>query len=151
MSNDHTENRIVGYTTGVFDLFHIGHLNLLKNAKAMCDILIVGCSTDEVVQKMKNKAPVVPFLERIEILDALPYTDVVVSQNLEDYKDKFKAWEKYKFNLMFVGSDWQGTEKWNKLESRFKEVGVKIIYFPYTKTTSSTKINKLLDMAIGHL
>jgi len=151
MSNNSFDNRIVGYTTGVFDLFHIGHLNLLKNAKAMCDILIVGCSTDEVVQKMKNKSPVVPFLERIEILDAVPYTDVVVSQELDDYSDKLKAWERYKFNIIFVGSDWQGTEKWNKLEGRFKEVGVKTIYFPYTKTTSSTKINKILDASISYL
>ena len=139
------KKKIVGYTTGVYDLFHIGHLNLLRNAKGLCDTLIVGCSSDEVVKKMKNKTPVVPFHERVEILEAIPYTDAIVKQELSDYKDKFKAWEKYKFDIMFVGSDWQGTDKWNKLEKEFKKVGVKIIYFPYTKSTSSTKINKILD------
>lgn len=139
------KKRIIGYTTGVYDLFHIGHLNLLRNAKAMCDILIVGCSSDEVVKKMKNKTPVIPFHERVEILEAIPYADAVVKQELLDYKDKINAWYKYKFDIIFVGSDWQGTDKWNRLEEEFKKLGVKVIYFPYTKSTSSTKINKLLD------
>ena len=91
--------KIVGYTTGVYDLFHIGHLNLLRNAKGLCDTLIVGCSSDEVVKKMKNKTPVIPFHERVEILEAIPYTDAVVKQELSDYTDKFKAWEKYKFDI----------------------------------------------------
>lgn len=140
-----SNKKVIGYTTGVFDLFHVGHLNLLKNAKAMCDTLIVGCSTDEVVQEMKNKTPVIPYRERIEILDAIPFTDVVVAQEIEDYKDKLKSWESYKFDVMFVGSDWKGSEKWNELEERFKEKGVKIVYFPYTKSTSSTKINSMLN------
>ena len=137
--------RIIGYTTGVFDLFHVGHLNILRNAKAMCDTLIVGCSSDQVVNDLKKKKTVVPFNERVEILEAIPYVDVVVQQNEEDYVDKVKAWYKYKFDIIFVGSDWQGTEKWMKLEKEFQKVGVKVIYFPYTKTTSSTKINSILD------
>lgn len=137
--------KIVGYTTGVFDLFHIGHLNILRNAKSMCDHLIVGCSTDELVQKFKNKTPIIPFVERVELLQAIPYVDTVVAQDEDSYLNKMKAWHSYKFNIMFVGSDWQGTEKWDKIEKEFNDIGVRIIYFPYTKTTSSTKINSILD------
>ena len=137
--------KILGYTTGVFDLFHVGHLNLLRNAKALCDTLIVGCSEDSVVKKMKNKNPIIPFIERVEILEAIPYTDLVVSQSLEDYKDKVNAWYKYKFDVIFVGSDWQGTDKWDILEQKFNNLNVRVVYFPYTKTTSSTKINNILN------
>lgn len=134
------KKKIIGYTTGVFDLFHIGHLNLLKKAKSMCDKLIVGVSTDDLVL-YKNKSPVIPFEERIEIVKAIKYVDEVVPQyNM----NKFEAHKKYNFDVMFVGSDWQGTEKWNKIESDFKKIGVKVIYFPYTKGTSSTLINKTL-------
>ncbi|UDQ96956.1 adenylyltransferase/cytidyltransferase family protein [Lentisphaerota bacterium WC36G] len=139
------KKKVVGYTTGVYDLFHIGHLNLLRNAKGMCDTLIIGCSSDEVVKEMKNKLPVIPFNERVEILEAIPYVDVVVEQGIDDYKDKMVAWEKYKFDILFVGSDWQGTDKWNKIEKDFKKIGVKVVYFPYTRTTSSSKINAILD------
>lgn len=139
------KRKIVGYTTGVYDLFHVGHINLLKNAKKMCDILIVGCSTDEVVRKMKNKTPIIPFSERVEVLESCLYTDIVVAQNELDYLNKYEAWKKYKFDIIFVGSDWQGTDKWNALEKEFESVCVKVIYFPYTKTTSSTKINNILD------
>lgn len=140
--------QIVGYTAGVYDLFHIGHIYLLKNAKAMCDKLIVSVSTDECVQNQKNKSPIIPFVERVEILDHTPYVDLVVAQNEEDRTDKFLAWEKYKFDVIFVGDDWKDTDKWNELEKKFKKVGVKVIYFPYTKTTSSTKINNILDTFI---
>jgi glycerol-3-phosphate cytidylyltransferase len=132
---------VIGYTTGVFDLFHIGHLNLLKKAKSMCDKLIVGVSTDDLVL-YKNKSPVITFDERIEIVKAIKYVDEVVPQyNM----NKLEAHKKYNFDVMFVGSDWQGTEKWNKIESDFKKNGVKVIYFPYTKGTSSTLINKTLE------
>lgn len=131
---------VIGYTTGVFDLFHIGHLNLLKKAKSMCDKLIVGVSTDELVF-YKNKSPVITFEERIEIVKAIKYVDEVVPQyNM----NKLEAHKKYNFDVMFVGSDWQGTEKWNKIESDFNKIGVKVIYFPYTKGTSSTLINTTL-------
>lgn len=130
----------IGYTTGVFDLFHIGHLNLLKRAKSMCDYLIVGVSTDDLVA-YKNKKPVIPFNERIEIVKAIKYVDKVVPQ---ENMNKMEAWKKYKFNVMFVGDDWRGTEKWNNYEKEFEKIGVKIQYFPYTKGTSSTLINQVL-------
>lgn len=131
---------IIGYTTGVFDLFHIGHLNLLRKAKAQCDHLIVGVSTDDLVM-YKHKHAVIPFEERMEIVKAIKYVDEVVPQvNM----DKMEAWKKLHFNVMFVGDDWKGTAKWNAYEKQFAEVGVKIVYFPYTKGTSSTLINDVL-------
>ncbi|MCI9248380.1 MAG: adenylyltransferase/cytidyltransferase family protein [Dorea sp.] len=131
---------IIGYTTGVFDLFHIGHLNMLKNAKAMCDKLIVGVTVDELVA-YKHKKAVIPFEERLEIVRNISCVDVAIPQST---MDKFEAWEKLRFDLMFVGDDWYGTDKWRRLERQFGEVGVKIIYFPYTKGTSSTLINETL-------
>jgi len=132
---------IIGYTTGVFDLFHIGHLNLLRKAKAQCDYLIVGVSIDPLVA-YKNKHAVIPFEERIEIIRSIKYVDEAVPQ---ENMDKMEAWRKYHFNVMFVGDDWKGTEKWNNYEKQFAEVGVKIVYFPYTKGTSSTLINETLE------
>lgn len=131
---------IIGYTTGVYDLFHIGHLNLLRKAKEHCDHLIVGVSTDDLVM-YKNKRAVIPFEERMEIVRAIKYVDEVVPQvNM----NKMEAWEKLHFNIMFVGDDWKGTPKWETYEKQFAEVGVKIEYFPYTKGTSSTLINQVL-------
>jgi len=132
---------IVGYTTGVFDLFHIGHLNILRRAKEKCDKLIVGVTTDELLQVYKNKSPIIPFEERISIVKSIKYVDEVVPQ--EDM-DKISHWEKLKFNVVFVGDDWQNTDKWNKIESDFNDVGVAVVYFPYTKGTSSTLINDIL-------
>lgn len=131
---------IIGYTTGVFDLFHIGHLNLLRNAKAMCDKLIVGITTDELVA-YKNKKSVICFEERMEIVRAIGYVDAVVPQ---EQMDKLEAWSKLKFDVMFVGDDWYQSDKWQDLEQQFKAVGVRIVYFPYTKGTSSTLINDVL-------
>ena len=131
---------IIGYTTGVFDLFHIGHLNMLKNAKGMCDKLIVGVTTDELVS-YKHKKAVIPFEERIEIVRSIECVDVAIPQRS---MDKFEAWRKLKFDVMFVGEDWYATEKWEEYERQFTEVGVKIIYFPYTQGTSSTLINEVL-------
>ena len=131
---------IIGYTTGVFDLFHIGHLNLLKNAKSLCDKLIVGVTTDELVA-YKNKKAVIPFSERIEIVRSVTYVDAVVPQSS---MDKMEMWGKLKFDIMFVGDDWHNSEKWKNLDHDFKKVGVKIIYFPYTKGVSSTLINNIL-------
>ncbi len=132
---------IIGYTTGVFDLFHVGHLRLLRNARGMCDKLIVGVTSDELVL-YKNKRAVIPFAERLEIVRAIEYVDAAICQ--EDM-DKFAAWEKLKFDVMFVGDDWQKTEKWAEYERQFKEVGVRIVYFPYTQGTSSTLINDVLE------
>ena len=131
---------IIGYTTGVYDLFHIGHLNLLRKAKAQCDYLIVGVTTDELVS-YKNKRAVIPFEERIQIVEAIRYVDQVVPQ---ESMDKMAAWEKYHFDVMFVGDDWKGTDKWNKIEADLEKVGAKVVYFPYTKGTSSTLLNETL-------
>lgn len=131
----------IGYTTGVFDMFHIGHLNILKNAKEQCEYLIVGVSTDELVQKSKNKNPIIPFDERVEIIKSIKYVDEVVPQI---NKNKLEAYEKYKFDVMFVGDDWKGTESFNKWEEEFKKRGCTIVYFPYTKGTSSTILREKL-------
>lgn len=137
---------IVGYTTGVYDMFHIGHLNIISRAKEQCDYLIVGVSTDELVQHDKNKTPIIPYEERAAIIAALKYVDKVVPQ--QD-KDKFAAWEKLHFDKMFVGSDWEGTPQWNKYEKEFAPVGVQIVYLPHTDGISSTQltgvIKKMLD------
>ena len=130
----------IGYTTGVYDLFHIGHLNLLRKAKAQCDYLIVGVSTDELVS-YKHKQAVIPFEERKEIVGSIKYVDEVVTQ---ENMNKMEAWEKYHFNVMFVGDDWKGTDKWNKIEADLNAVGAEVVYFPYTKGTSSTLINETL-------
>lgn len=130
----------VGYTTGVYDLFHIGHLNLLRRAKEQCDYLIVGVTTDDLVS-YKHKQAVIPFKERLEIVSAIEYVDKAVPQVS---MDKMAAWEEHKFDVMFVGDDWKGTDKWNTLEKEFKNVGVDIVYFPYTKSTSSTLLNEVL-------
>ena len=132
---------IIGYTTGVFDLFHVGHLNLLKNAKGLCDKLVVGVTTDELVS-YKNKRAVIPCDERLDIVRNIKLVDVAVPQ---DSMDKIEAWNKIKFDVMFVGDDWYDTSKWKELDEKFKSLGVKIVYFSYTKGTSSTLINKTLE------
>jgi glycerol-3-phosphate cytidylyltransferase len=131
----------VGYTTGVFDLFHIGHLTLLKNAKGLCDKLIVGVTVDELVS-YKNKRAVIPFEERLEIVRSIEYVDAAIPQY---DMDKFEMWQKLQFNVMFVGDDWYKSDKWNELGKKFEEVGVRIVYFPYTEGTSSTLINQTLN------
>ena len=131
---------IIGYTTGVYDLFHIGHLTLFKNAKGLCDKLIVGVTVDELVQ-YKGKKSVIPFEDRIEIVRSCKYVDVAVPQY---DMDKLTACKKLGADVLFVGDDWYGTEKWNQYEEEFAEAGIKIIYFPYTKGISSTKITEML-------
>lgn len=132
----------VGYTTGVFDMFHIGHLNIIKKAKEQCDYLIVGVTTDSLVS-YKNKQAIIPHEERMAIVESIKYVDKVVPQ---ESMDKLSAWEELRFDVMFVGSDWQGTDKWNQYEKDFKKVGVDIVYFPYTKGTSSTKLRETLSV-----
>ena len=138
MTNKRME--VLGYTAGVYDLFHVGHLNILRNAKALCDKLIVAVSTDELVAYKKKRA-VIPFNERCEIVSHIKFVDVVVPQ---ENMDKLDAWKRYKFDIMFVGDDWYKIDKWDKIEKQLREVGVKIVYFPYTKGTSSTLINEIL-------
>ena len=132
----------LGYTAGVFDLFHVGHLNILKKAKEYCDELIVGVSTDELVSNYKNKVPVIPYEERIAIVSAIKYVDKVVPQI---NRNKFEAWEKLKFDVMFVGDDWKGSKLFTEVEQQFREVGVDIVYFPYTQGTSSTMLREKIS------
>lgn len=132
---------VIGYTTGVFDLFHVGHVNVLRNAKSMCDRLIVGVTVDELVA-YKNKKSVIPFDERIEIVRACKYVDLAVPQMT---MDKLDALDRYKFDIMFVGDDWYKTDKWEDFDKDFTSKGVRIVYFPYTKSTSSTLINETLN------
>lgn len=142
---------IIGYTTGVFDMFHIGHLNILRRAKEQCDFLIVGVSTDELVNSEKSKTPIIPFQERCAIVGAIRYADMVVPQ---ENKDKLAAWEKYHFHKMFVGSDWKGSSAWNKFEEQLKPHGVEIIYLEHTDGISSSilrdKLNKNSDDTDRH-
>lgn len=138
--------KIIGYTTGVYDMFHIGHLNVIRKAKEQCDYLIVGISTDELVEKEKHKMPVIPYEERVAIVSALKYVDQVVPQ---PDKDKVAAWKRYHFNKMFVGSDWEGTPQWKAYEEEFRPLGVSIIYLPYTDGISSTKLTSVIKDIIG--
>lgn len=131
----------VGYTTGVFDMFHIGHLNILRRAKEQCEYLIVGVSTDELVKEYKNKTPIIPFEERAEIVQSIDCVDEVVAQ---ENRDKFWAWKKIGFDVMFVGDDWKGKPLFVEVEEEFKKVGVDVVYFPYTKDTSSTILREKL-------
>ena len=130
----------IGYTSGVYDLFHIGHLNLLKNAKGLCDKLIVGVSVDDLVA-YKHKRAVIPFQERLEIVRSIKYVDAAIPQ---DDLDKFKMWEKLHFDVLFVGDDWFKSERWQEMEKKFDAVGVRVVYFPYTKGTSSTLLSATL-------
>lgn len=135
------EPYVIGYTTGVFDMFHIGHLNILKQAKAHCDYLIVGVSTDENVLTYKHKKPIIPYEERVAIVEAIRYVDRVVPQ---ETMDKYAAWEELHFNKLFHGSDWKGTLMYNEVEERLKAVGVEVVYFDYTKGTSSSMLKERL-------
>lgn len=132
---------VVGYTTGVYDMFHIGHLNILRRAKEQCDYLIVGVSTDELVQHDKHKTPIIPLAERMKIVEAIRYVDKVVPQ-LD--KNKMAAWDKFHFNKMFVGSDWKGTDAWNHFEEQFAPLGVEIVYLDHTDGISSTILREKL-------
>lgn len=133
---------IIGYTTGVFDMFHIGHLNILRRAKEQCDYLIVGVSTDELVEHDKHKTPIIPFENRCDIVGAIKYVDKVVPQV---DKNKFEAWQKYHFNKMFVGSDWQGTPQWKEFENQLKPYGVEIVYLSHTDGISSTLLRERIN------
>lgn len=136
---------VIGYTTGVYDLFHIGHLTLLKNAKGLCDKLIVGVTVDELVL-YKGKKAMIPYSDRAEIVRSIKYVDAVVPQY---DMDKLTACKKLGATVLFVGDDWYGTEKWKKYEEEFAKEGIRIIYFPYTKGISSTKITEALKSTRG--
>ena len=132
---------VIGYTTGVFDLFHVGHLNILKRAKEQCDYLIVGVTVDELVA-YKGKKAFIPFEERAAIVEAIKYVDKVIPQTS---MDKMEAGKELHFHKMFVGDDWKGTDVWNHWEEEFAKIDVKIVYFPYTKQTSSTELRSALQ------
>lgn len=129
----------VGYTTGVFDLFHIGHLNILRNAKEQCDCLIVGVSTDELVQDYKHKKVVIPYEERKAIVEAIKYVDLVVPQKS---MDKYEAWKKLHFDAVFHGDDWKGTSLYNETEEKLRQVGCDMVFLPHTDGISSTIIQE---------
>ena len=137
---------VIGYTTGVYDLFHVGHLNLLKNAKGMCDKLVVGVTVDDLVT-YKGKRAMIHFEDRIEIVRSIKYVDAAVPQY---DMDKLAACKKLGATMLFVGDDWYGTEKWKQYEQDFAREGIRIVYFPYTKGTSSTQIRKALAAVREH-
>jgi glycerol-3-phosphate cytidylyltransferase len=138
------EKKRIGYTTGVFDMFHIGHLNLLKKAKENCDKLIVGITTDEVVMQAKNKKPIIPFASRVEIVRQCKYVDEVIPQ---DNLDKVAAWDRLNYDILFVGDDWKGHSSWAEYEKRLEAKGnnIKVVYFPYTQSVSSSKLAKIIN------
>ncbi len=132
----------IGYTTGVFDMFHIGHLNIIRKAKEQCDYLIVGVTTDELCQKRKNKYPIICEQDRIAIVEAIRYVDKVVPQT---DMDKIKPVKEYGADAVFVGSDWKGTDAWNKYEKEFAEVGCTVVYLDHTDGISSTILRDKLN------
>ena len=132
----------IGYTSGVFDMFHVGHLNILQRAKEQCEYLIVGVSTNEVVESYKHKTPIIPFQDRIAIVRALRCVDEVVPQ---DTMDKMEMWNKVHFDVMFHGDEWKGTPLYNKYEEEFAKVGVKIEYLSHTEGISSTILRDKLN------
>ena len=129
----------VGYTTGVYDMFHIGHLNIIRRAKEQCEHLIVGVSTDENVQTHKHKTPVIPYEQRKAIVEAIRYVDEVVPQ---ENMDKFAAWEKYHFDALFHGDDWKGSSMYDEIEKKLAAVGCDMVFLPHTDGVSSTDIVK---------
>lgn len=137
----------IGYTTGVFDMFHIGHLNILRRAKQQCDYLIVGVSTDELALAYKKKTPVIPFEERKAIVEAIKYVDQVVPQTS---MDKLSAWEQLHFDAIFHGDDWKGTPMYQKIESNLHSVGCDLIFLPHTEGTSSTLLQQSLCQNIAN-
>lgn len=132
----------IGYAAGAFDLFHVGHLNILRQAKAHCDYLIAGVVSDERLIETKGRAPVVPLAERMEIVSHISYVDQVYAETLPD---KLQVWEELGFNTFFKGDDWKGSARGQDLEERFGQVGVKVIYFPYTQQTSSSQLRAALE------
>ena len=139
------KKKIIGYTAGVFDMFHVGHLNILKQAKEHCDYLIVAVSPDELVQSYKGKKPIISFEDRVEIIKAIKYVDKVVIQY---DRDKIKAYHEHKFNIMFVGDDWKGNPLFEAVEKELNKHGSKVQFFSYTNKVSSTKLRSILKEEI---
>ena len=135
---------VVGYVPGGFDLFHIGHLNILRAARARCDFLIAGVATDQSLIAMKNHPPVIPFEERLQIVSSVSLVDRAVADHSQD---KRLAWHKHRFDVLFKGDDWRGTVKGLLLEQEMSEVGARVEYFPYTARTSSTSLRAFIHAA----
>ncbi|WP_158889755.1 adenylyltransferase/cytidyltransferase family protein [Amycolatopsis anabasis] len=132
---------VIGYAPGAYDMFHIGHLNILRRASQECDRLVAGVVSDDVVFKAKGKLPIVPFEERLEIVRSIRYVDEAVP---DLHTDKFEAWRHLRFDMLFKGDDWRGTERGKRLESQLGEVGARVVYFPYTIHTSSSALRSKL-------
>jgi glycerol-3-phosphate cytidylyltransferase len=132
---------LVGYAPGAYDLFHVGHLNILRHAAAHCDRLVAGVVSDEMLLQSKGRLPVVPLAERLEIVGSLRFVDAV---HAETVPDKLDTWREVRFDVLFKGDDWRGTPKGEKLERDFAAVGVEVRYFPYTMHTSSTALRRAL-------
>jgi glycerol-3-phosphate cytidylyltransferase len=136
-------SKIVGYVPGAWDMFHSGHLNILRRARSQCDHLIVGVVTDESIRRVKHKDPIIPLVDRMAILAELRLVDEVVE---DDSVDKVEMWEKLRFDVLFKGDDWRGTPKGDRLEAGMAEVGARVVYFPYTGGISSSEIrSRLVD------
>lgn len=133
----------IGYAAGAYDLFHVGHLNILKRAREQCDYLIAGVVSDEMLELTKNLRPTIPLAERLEIVQSIRYVDEAV---VETVPDKLEMWRQVGFTIFFKGDDWRGTEKGLRLEREFAAVGVEIVYFPYTTNTSSTILRNALEI-----
>lgn len=140
MSTD-TGSPVVGYVPGAWDMFHIGHLNILTRARAHCDVLIVGVVTDETLLQAKGKLPIIPLQERMDVVAAMSIVDRVV---VDTSSNKIEAWRAHRFDVLFKGDDWRGTAKGDRLEAQMAEVGVQLHYFPYTAQTSSTALRSLI-------
>jgi glycerol-3-phosphate cytidylyltransferase len=136
----------VGYVPGVYDMFHVGHLNVLRNARLACDFLIAGIVSDEMTFNAKGKLPIIPLAERLEVVRSIRYVDDAVE---EDVAEKLEMWQRLKFDVIIKGDDWRGTPKGDKLERDFASVGVEVVYLPYTMHTSSTKLRQVLDERIA--
>lgn len=139
------KKRIVGFTDGVFDMFHVGHLNMIRQAKRNCDYLIVGVHSDEIVESYKHRRPIISEKDRREIVGSIKEVDESV---INYTRDKIELWNKYHFDVIFVGDDWKGTERWNRFEKQLAEYGVSVKYIPYTKGISTTSIRKQLGEKI---
>lgn len=136
----------IGYAAGAYDLFHVGHLNILRRAKEQCDYLIAGVVSDEMLELTKNLRPTIPLAERLEIVQSIRFVDEAVAETVPD---KLETWRKVGFTTFFKGDDWRGTEKGERLEREFAAVGVEVVYFPYTTNTSSTVLRHALEIISG--
>lgn len=136
--------KIIGFTAGAFDMFHVGHLNLIKNARARCDYLIVGVNTDQLIEKYKKKKVIVPLQERLQIVESIRYVDEAISV---ETLNKERIWMEKKFDVVFIGDDWKGSQRWNETEEIMQRHGVKVVYLPYTRGTTSTLLReKLIEL-----